>query len=260
MRCFRIIAGAAIVCLAAVNFGLGAESVGEVVKVKQEVTGSGVSGSRDLAVSDAVFRSEEISAADQSHGELRLSDDSKIIVGENSTIVLDEFVVGESGFAAGTVNVVKGAFRFVTGNSRKGALKVRTPLSTIGIRGTLFDVYVHEGIENVVLFRGEVQVCTRTGMCRTANRSCDVIEIKSENEIEKAPFFRSAKARNRQRDFDLTEKQKKRFTKGWRAPLRSCSARAAMEALEGETSPGSEPEIAEPEPRSHSYGCNAANC
>jgi len=204
--------------------------VGEATRIVLSVSGDGAVGSRSLRESDFIYASETISAAVNSHGELILNDNSKIIVGENSTISLDDFVIGETGFKSGTLNIVKGAFRFITGNSAKGTFTVKTPLSTIGVRGTIFDVYVGEGKESVVLYQGAVQVCTASGFCRIASRHCDVIETRSSSEIEKAPFYGSAAASGQDRGFGLADDQG-RFTKTWRAPLRACSARAAMESL-----------------------------
>lgn len=218
-----------VVCTYAVLVGVAsaAQPVGSAIKIQRDVMGFGVSGARNLSVSDAVYRNEEISASLKSHGELELSDGSKIIVGENSVVVLDDFVVGDSGFKSGTLKVIKGAFRFVTGSSKKGTFTVTTPLATIGVRGTFFDVYVRDGKETVVLFRGEVRVCSNSG-CRTANRSCDVIEIAPTGVVEKAPFLGSSRARNTDRDYNLVENQG-RFSKPLRAPRRLCNARAAME-------------------------------
>lgn len=207
-----------------------AEPVGSAIKIKQDVVGFGAVGTRNLRARDAVYRNEEISAASKSHGELELSDGSKIIVGENSVIMLDSFVLGNGGFKSGSIKVVKGAFRFVTGSSKKGTFTVTTPMATIGVRGTFFDVYVGEGKETVVLFRGEVSVCTSSG-CQIARRACDVIEIDSSGVVEKAPFLGSNRADRTERDYNLVDNQR-RFSKPLRAPKIICSARAAREALD----------------------------
>lgn len=214
-------------------FGAAAavEPVGSAIKIKQNVTGIGTDGTRNLRVSDAVYRNEEISAASKSHGELELSDGSKIIVGENSVVLLDDFVVGDGGFKSGTIKVIRGAFRFVTGRStKKGTFTVTTPMATIGVRGTFFDVYVGGGKETVVLFRGEVRVCSTSG-CQIARRACDVIEIDAAGNVGKAPFLGSNRANSSERDYNLVGNQG-RFTKPLRAPKVLCNARAAMEALD----------------------------
>ncbi|MFZ1816096.1 MAG: FecR domain-containing protein [Rhizobiaceae bacterium] len=206
------------------------DEVGKAAVVKNSVSGT-LSGS--LSVSDAVFSAEDISAGDASHGELLLNDDSRIIVGENSTVKLDDFAVSSGGFTNATIKVTKGAFRFITGNSAKDAFKISTPLSTIGIRGTVFDVYVDgdSGASRVVLLQGALTVCTQGAACISAERFCDVIEVKGPGQIERSPFLRSAgRSRAEEKEqFQLTERQE-RFQANWRAPTRACSARAAQEA------------------------------
>ena len=227
----KSIAVSALLLLAAVSGAAAAQIVGEAEVIRRTVTGAGVQGTRNLAISDRLYENERISAGDSSHGELRLNDDSKVIVGSNSTIKLDSFVTGGTGFSTGAINVVKGAFRFVTGSSSKGSFRVKTPLSTVGIRGTIFDVYVEPGRELFVLFDGAIQVCTNAGICRTSSRNCDIIEVRSPTDITKPPFFGSARSGIGEQEVSLTGNQR-RFKRSWRAPLRACQARAAMEAIE----------------------------
>ena len=223
-----------LICLAVPGAG-AAEKLGEAAAIENTVTGKPVEGKvRRLAVSSPVFGAELISAGANSHGELRLNDNSLVIVGENSAIALDDFVASGDGFSAATLNVAKGAFRFITGKSPKKAFRIQTPLANIGVRGTIFDVYVDpvSKHEQVVLFRGAVRVCT-TGAhtCVLASRACDIIEVRSPTQIGKVPFLRS-RARPRAEEaaaFGLSERQQ-RFQRRWRAPTGVCSARAALEA------------------------------
>jgi hypothetical protein len=173
-----------------------------------------------------------------------LTDDSRVIVGENSSITLDDFVLDSGGnFKSGTVKVVKGAFRFITGESPTDAFHIATPLADIGIRGTVFDVYVDEptGNTKVVLFKGAVRVCDQARHCLLARRKCDIIEVSSRGEIGFLPFLRSA-GRSRgdeSRQFGLSENQA-RFGSKWRAGTGVCNARAALEAS-GFESPNDNP-------------------
>lgn len=209
-----------------------AETVGAAVKIRNTVQAS--LENRNLAVQDPVYASEVVSAAAQSHGEIILNDDSKVIVGENSEIRLDDFVISEGSFKKATINVAKGAFRFISGNSAKGTFNIKTPLSNIGIRGTVFDVYVGEGgVTSVVLLSGAVRVCTLGNRCLIAERSCDIIEVRSRTDITAQPFLRS-NARTpaqEQQAFNLLSGQN-RFDRRFRANTVACSARAAFESNE----------------------------
>lgn len=208
-----------------------AEQVGDAKRVLNLVTGAGAAGSRELRSSDPVYRAERISADSGSRGELQLSDGSKLIVGENSSITLDNFVLGEKGFKSATIRVAKGAFRYISGESPKGAVKFKTPLASIGVRGTTLDVYVDDtGATRVVVLSGEVRTCTTAGQCITTRRACDIVEVSSGTEIKQLDFLRS-NGRPRQtesQEYSLTENQQ-RHSPGWRAPVGGCSARAALE-------------------------------
>ena len=212
---------------------VGAEKVGLAEVVKNTVTAS---ESGKLAVSDPVFAAEQISADANSHGEIKLNDDSLVIVGENSSVSLDDFVIEGEGFRTATLKVAKGAFRFITGSSPKNAFKIETPLSTIGVRGTVFDVYVDEGTgaTRVVLLHGAVRVCTFGSACIVADRTCDIVEVRAPDDIGKSGFLRGAgRSRSQERaQFSLTEGQQ-RFQKKFRAATATCGARAAQEAAEG---------------------------
>lgn len=205
-----------------------AEEIGTSVRIKNTVNAS--IDNRRLSPRDPVFTSERIEAAIDSHGELRLNDNSKVIVGENSSISLDDFVTGSGGFSSGSIKVAKGAFRFITGNSPKGAFTVETPVSTIGVRGTIFDVYVRNGETRVVLFNGEVEVCSASN-CIVTNNACDVVEV-SGGEAREADYLRSNGRAADAEPYDLTVGQG-RFRVGWRAPTLLCDARAALDPARG---------------------------
>ncbi len=208
--------------------------VGAADKVVNSVTGS--VGSRQLRSADPVYGDESISAEANSHGELHLSDDLRVLVGENSTVVLDKFVVGSGGIEAGTLKIAKGAFRFISGGGKEN-IKIATPLATIGVRGTAFDVYqipagqfgVGVDTSYVVVLDGQVSVCSN-GNCLLTQRRCDIIRVPAGGSAERAPFFLSrlwTAAQSAQ--FNLLYNQS-RFGSQWRLPVFACSARAAQEA------------------------------
>ena len=187
---------------------------------------------RRLGEKDSVYAAERVSAEADSLAEILLNDDSKLLVGEGSTIFLDDFVVENGDLRAATVNVARGAFRFISGANKRATYSVRTPLSTIGVRGTVFDVYVREGgATDVVLLRGAVTVCAVSGGCRQVQRACDIVRVSSPQAVEVEAFLRSAaRGRTEERDaFNLTERQN-RYSRGWRAPLVACAQRAATES------------------------------
>jgi hypothetical protein len=209
-----------------------AEGAGTAQRIINSVSADLAVGPRNLASSDPVYRDERISADGASRAEIELIDGSKIIVGENSVIDLDRFVLGKGTVKSATINVAKGAFRFISGDAPKGAIKIKTPVSTIGIRGTAFDVYVDaDGTTRVVLLSGAIVACsTGSGVCQVLDRACDIVEIRVKGEVVVLPFLRSSQRTrsDEARNYHLTENQN-RHARPWRANSGTGSARAALE-------------------------------
>lgn len=170
------------------SVSFAAQAVGEAVRIKNKVTAS--KGNRKLSKSDQVFAKEKIRASKKSNGQLVLKDNSKVIVGENSSVSLDNFVFSNGSIAKGTFKVTKGALRLISGNGPKGRYKIKTPVATIGVRGTALDVFVRKsGETDIILYNGTIQTCS-SASCITSRRVCDVINIKPSGAIRKLPNFR----------------------------------------------------------------------
>jgi hypothetical protein len=116
-----------------------AAGVGEVILLQGSATRATADGARyGLERGDPVFEQDRIETGPRSLLAIRFSDDTRFNLGPDSTLAVDQVRGGAAGvFSA---EVVKGAFRFVTGliaKQRARAMQVRTGVvATIGIRGT----------------------------------------------------------------------------------------------------------------------------
>jgi hypothetical protein len=148
-----------------------AQEVGTAVVIKRQVLATLGDDKRDLHEGSRVRRNEYLETGDKAQAELRLDDQTKLALGPNAGLKLDEFVIGKSGDVTTIgVNFVKGTFRFITGSQKKDAYSIQTPSATIGVRGTVFDVYVDgSGDTLVLLHEGAVDICTRGRTCRRHN-------------------------------------------------------------------------------------------
>ena len=148
-----------------------AQEVGTAIVIKRQGLATLGDDKRDLREGGRVHRNELLETGDQAQAELRLDDQTKLALGPNAGLKLDEFVIGKSGGVTTIgVNFVKGTFRFITGSQKKDAYKIQTPSATIGVRGTVFDVYVDgSGDTLVLLHHGAVDICTRNSTCRRHN-------------------------------------------------------------------------------------------
>lgn len=167
-----------VVCVVALSAGSGivkaqnaTPEIGTAVVIKKEVVATLGENKRDLREGLRVHRTEHLRTGDKAQAELRLDDQTKLALGPNADLKLDEFVIGKSGGTTTIgVNFAKGTFRFITGSQKKDAYVIETPSATIGVRGTVFDVYVDgSGDTLVLLHEGSVNICSRTRNCRRHN-------------------------------------------------------------------------------------------
>jgi hypothetical protein len=145
--------------------------IGTAITIKRDVLATLGDDKRELREGARVRRSEYLETGPESRAELKLDDDTKLALGPNAGLRLDDFVIGKSdGVTTIGVNFLKGTFRFITGSEKKEAYRIETPSATIGVRGTVFDVYVDgKGETLVLLHEGEVDICSRTRNCQRHN-------------------------------------------------------------------------------------------
>jgi hypothetical protein len=90
-------------------------------------------------------------------------DKTSITAGADSTITVKRAQYDANGTANVVIDVSKGAFRYITGDTA-GSHTVKTPLSTVGVRGTVIEGFVDvNGYEVFALMEGAFEVCTSTG-------------------------------------------------------------------------------------------------
>ena len=136
--------------------------VGVAKRVVNEVVTQ--SFGQQVQTGDGLVANETVITRNQSAIDIRLTDQSTIVIGENSELVLDELVYSRD------ANKVSGAFRMVSGAIRFASAGVpmdfliKTPTATIGIRGTQFDVLVNDNSTEVAVLEGIVQVQSQFGV------------------------------------------------------------------------------------------------
>lgn len=119
------------------------------------VRGGGSAEQRRAAVRDSIFLQDQVITRQESAIQILLLDASIFTVGENCELVIDRFVYDpDTGAGQMSANVVRGAFRFMSG--RIGAnnptdADIRTPSALIGIRGTFLECSV--GADAILLAR-----------------------------------------------------------------------------------------------------------
>ncbi|HMB76672.1 MAG TPA: FecR domain-containing protein [Kiloniellaceae bacterium] len=142
----------------------GEFTIGNSSSVVRTVTGTVDAGKRYLQYQDDIYREEVIETFEESATELTFVDQSTLSLGPNSAVVLDRFVYNpDSDTNEFVLSITKGVLRFATGKLRSDSYEIHTPVSTIGVRGTVINVAVgdgRDGTESMVLsvIEGEATV------------------------------------------------------------------------------------------------------
>jgi hypothetical protein len=149
-----------------------AEQIGKTLAVTVTVAGDdGI-----LRASSPIHRDERIRANNSGTGQFEFRDGTKLAVGPNSSVVLDRSIfAGDSNFQSLTLKATRGTFRWVSGNSKSSAYKVNTPFGTLGVRGTVVDVYIGSNTAAVVILEGHATFCGNDGTCKRLERDCDIV-------------------------------------------------------------------------------------
>jgi ferric-dicitrate binding protein FerR (iron transport regulator) len=148
-----------------------ASDIGKATAITTSVTASLASASTTLKSGDDVFQDQIITTDAKGVGQFTFRDGTKLAVGPGSVLVLDNFVYeSDTSKARVVINLTEGALRFMTGKANHDAYEIVTPVATIGVRGTAFDVYANlQGEMALAMIDGTVEVCPKGGACRLHN-------------------------------------------------------------------------------------------
>lgn len=103
----------------------------------------GESALRAAVLRGQVRTGDVIVSGAQSQLQVLLRDQSIFTVGSNARVTIDRFVINtDRGAGGASASVARGAFRFVSGRSGPRAGAVRTPVASIGVRGTIVETVV----------------------------------------------------------------------------------------------------------------------
>ena len=147
------------------------KEVGTAVAIRRRLTGTLGEEKRRLRKGARIHRDELLETSRRGRAELQLDDQTKLAIGPRAQLKLDDFVLGKSdGVSTIALNFLKGTFRFITGSKKSESYRIETPSATIGVSGTVFDVYVDgKGDTLVLLHEGTVEICSKTRTCRRHN-------------------------------------------------------------------------------------------
>ena len=134
--------------------------IGGVTRIRASVSGQLDGERRKLERNLPVFQEEEIITGTDARAVLRFRDGSVLRIGANAKVVLDHFVYKGTG---GVITLLKGAIRFTSGKMGRPGLRFKSPVATIGIRGTDFWLGEKDDGYGVLLLQGAITVSNNAG-------------------------------------------------------------------------------------------------
>lgn len=137
---------AALAALSLLGAAAGPTVVGSVAALRNQVSvrTAVAAPPRAATLGQRMALGNQVQTGDRSHMQLLLLDRSSFTVGQNARLTIDRFVYDPSG-GSFSATVAKGALRFMSGGAHgRGGAQIRTPVATIGIRGTIVDAVVGE--------------------------------------------------------------------------------------------------------------------
>jgi hypothetical protein len=171
----RVIAGFFILLLAAIAPSIALASVGEAVGVIPEANLDSSGIVTVLHVGADVEIGETVKTGPVGQVELIFTDGTKLVVGPGSSLIIEDYLV-RSGGGVGklAINALGGTFRFFTGSMAKPSYEIQTPSGTIGVRGTIFELYVNKfGNALVTVLEGAVNLCVQ------GSANCEAVSIET---------------------------------------------------------------------------------
>jgi hypothetical protein len=132
--------------------------------VVQSTNIEGAAGEGQVLQAEApVFSGDRILTDATGEVQIRFRDDTRLVVGPNSSIVIDQFVfAGDSSLQVASISALRGTLRFITGTGSKDSYSVSTPTATIGFRGSATDITVEDdGTTTIAQLEDETELCRR---------------------------------------------------------------------------------------------------
>lgn len=143
--------------------------VGAVAEVQGDATAAR-SGARPrtLAAKSEVLYRDTVRTGDGAKLAAAFDDGTRLTLGENASVVIDAFVYDpQRSIGRLTARIAGGAFLFVGGRieeQARSSVQIRTPLATLGVRGTTVWGGPIDGAYGIFVQSGEVVVRTRRGI------------------------------------------------------------------------------------------------
>ncbi len=154
-----------------------ADVIGDVVSAIPSVNYQRGGSIQTLSIDDVLEQNDRVITTGEGSAYIHFIDDTVLTIGANSEVLLDKFVFDGDKAKLATIQIVKGTLRFVTGTSDHSVYQIKTPVATVGVRGTTIDV----GYENDRMIYNTVEglgvVCHTSAGCQDVRAGAQPLAI-----------------------------------------------------------------------------------
>ncbi len=138
-----------------------AQETGKTLMSRGKVTAQAedTSNLRKLRRRSPVFDVDVVNTGERGQAQIKMNDGALLALKENTTLAIKEYVYdGEDGSVA--MELITGGLRTITGKIKgvNGQYKLQTPVGSIGIRGTHYEIEYINGQLNVAVWDGTIEL------------------------------------------------------------------------------------------------------
>jgi hypothetical protein len=178
MRASFLTFGACLLSMAMTVDASAQTRIGVAAGVRNQVSATTASQQRQLAVGGNVFQDDTIRTGANSVAQLLFADQTTLSVGPQSEIRLDRYVYDPNRSTGDVaVSLTNGALRFISGRQDPSSYSIRTPVATIGVRGTIVDFLLIDGRMFGILAEGRCFFTLGDGTVIELNEPGQAIEF-----------------------------------------------------------------------------------
>jgi hypothetical protein len=164
--------------------GPAATKIGAAQAIENDVEGRLGKSVAKLAIGSEVFQNQLVRTGKASTAKLQFLDETDLSLSPFTQVSLDRFVYDpDKKTGRVIVNVPRGLVRFVTGSLEKRSYTIRTPVASIGVRGTIFELLVRSDRITVALRDGGVDLTARAGRVYVLDRPNTAITIWGDGRV-----------------------------------------------------------------------------
>lgn len=149
-------------------------------------------------VARSLYEGEDIKFLDtiitgaNTRAEIEFVDDTFLMIGDNSTLTIDEMVFEPGIRSKGVITLTEGVFRMISGKVNKvpgGELTIHSPVATIGIRGTDFwGLQEKDKLTMALIDNGIVEITGEDGKTIILDTPLQAVVIERGKPTPDAPF------------------------------------------------------------------------